>query len=423
MKRRAPLLAVLIASGLSAAGSAMTLIAIPWFVLDTTGSGARTGLIAALETLGLLLSVALAGPLVDRYGARLVSMLSDLGTVVAVAAIPLAYATTGLSFPALAALAFGIGLGRSPARTAKSVLLPQAIETAGASVERGTSAQEAVQRLGDLLGAPAGGALIAVFGAAPVLLIDAGAILGGVLLVGVLVPAGSPSAHSGTGVRGYLGDLRDAMIRLRGDRLLFAIGIVVAVTNALFVGLASVLLPAYGSLVWHNSALVGMAIAAVGVGGLLGAGLYGWLGAQLPRRMTFVGCFLLSGPPTFAALALDPHPVLLLVLLVVSSLGRGPLNPILAGVKYERVPVEFRGRVFAVLTTAALAAMPLGTLLAGVLLDVIGLRPAVLVLGGLCLLATSCPLVFPVWRGLDRATEPAKAATPKVSPPATSAHG
>jgi MFS family permease len=91
VRRRAPLVAVLTASGLSAAGSAMTLFAIPWFVLDTTGSGARTGLIAALETLGLLLSVALAGPLVDRYGARLLSMFSDIWTIVAVAAIPLAY--------------------------------------------------------------------------------------------------------------------------------------------------------------------------------------------------------------------------------------------------------------------------------------------------------------------------------------------
>lgn len=403
MRRRAPLFAVLTASGLSATGSAMTLIAIPWFVLDTTGSGARTGLIAALETLGLLLSVALAGPLVDRYGARRVSVLADLGTVLAVGAIPLAHAGTGLSFPALAVLAFGIGLGRAPARSAKQVLLPQAIDEAGTSVERGASALEGVQRLGDFLGAPAGGALIAVLGATPVLLIDAGAILVGAILVGALVPATARTTGGAvSGVRGYFIDLRDAASRLRSDRLLVAIGAVVAVTNALFVGLFSVLLPAYGALVWHSSALVGAAIAAVGVGGLLGAALYGWFGARLPRLRTFIGCFLLCGPPTYAVLAFDPAPVLLVALLALCSLGSGPLNPILAGVKYERVPVEFRGRVFGALNTAALAAMPLGTLFAGVLLDTVGLRTAVLVLGGLCVLATACPLVFPVWREMDR---------------------
>jgi predicted MFS family arabinose efflux permease len=296
-------------------------------------------------------------------------------------------------------------------------LLPQAIDEAGTSVERGTSAQEGVQRLGDLLGAPTGGALIAVLGATPVLLIDAGGILIGAVLVGALVPASPRTAGGGVaGVRGYFLDLRDAMTRLRKDRLLGAIGAVVAVTNALFVGLFSVLLPAYGALVWHSSALVGAAIAAVGVGGLLGAALYGWFGARLPRLRTFVACFLLCGPPTYAVLALDPAPVLLVTLLALCSLGSGPLNPILAGVKYERVPVEFRGRVFGALNTAALAAMPLGTLLAGVLLDTVGLRPAVLVLGGLCLLATTCPLVFPVWREMDQRPQSAlKRTTAKVS--------
>lgn len=417
MRRRAPLLAVLSASGLSATGSAMTLIAIPWFVLDTTGSGARTGLIAAVETLGLLLSVALAGPLVDRYGARRISVLADLATVLAVGAIPLAHASTGLSFPALAVLAFGIGLGRAPARSAKQVLLPLAIDQADTSVERGTSGLEGVQRLGDLLGAPAGGALIAVLGATPVLLIDAAGILLGALLVGALVPAAPRSTSGGVaGVRGYLIDLRDAATRLRGDRLLLAVGTVAAVTNALFVGLFSVLLPAYGALVWHSSVLVGAAIAAVGVGGLLGAALYGWFGARLPRLGTFAGCFLLCGPPNFAVLALDPAPVLLVALLALCSVGSGPLNPILAGVKYERVPVEFRGRVFGALNTAALAAMPLGTLLAGVLLDTVGLRSAVLIMGGMCLLAVTCPLVFPVWREMDRrAPEPSKLVAPNVA--------
>lgn len=73
VSRRAPLLALLSASGISAVGSAMTMVAIPWFVLSTTGSGARTGLVAGAETLVLLLSLALTGSLLDHYGGRAVS--------------------------------------------------------------------------------------------------------------------------------------------------------------------------------------------------------------------------------------------------------------------------------------------------------------------------------------------------------------
>ncbi|SFE00775.1 hypothetical protein SAMN04487819_106222 [Actinopolyspora alba] len=43
---RTPLAALVAASGVATVGSTMTLIAVPWFVLHTTGSGLSTGLVA-----------------------------------------------------------------------------------------------------------------------------------------------------------------------------------------------------------------------------------------------------------------------------------------------------------------------------------------------------------------------------------------
>jgi MFS family permease len=402
--RRRPLVALLASFGISSIGSAMTLIAIPWFVLEVTGSGTQTGLVAAAETIGMVLSVALAGPLMDRFGARRTSVVADLLTALVILAVPVAHATTGISLFALLAIAFAIGAGRSPARSAKQVMLPHVIARSGTSVERGTSAAEGAQQSGDLFGAPIGGVLIALLGPANVLLVDAGALLTVAVLVWTVdrQPAAAASADALTsGVRGYFRDLRDAVSRLRADNLLLVICCAAAASNALTAGLLSVLVPAYGLQVWHDSPLVGAIVAAAGAGSLVGTILYGWLGHRLNRWATYAGSFVLCGAPVYLVVLLDLPPVALVALVGLCYVGFGPINPVVAAVKYERIPPEVRGRVFSAFTAATGAATPLGLVLAGTLLDVVGLVGTVAFMGSLSLLVTLCPVVFPVWRQMQ----------------------
>jgi MFS family permease len=403
VRTRSPLFALVAASGVATAGSTMTVLAIPWFVLATTGSGATTGLVAGVETLGLLVSMTLAGPLVDRYGARRSSVIADLWTAVTVVTVPLLHLTAGISLPALLALSFAIGLGRAPSRSAKQVLLPETADLAATTVERGASAREAAERTGDLLGAPLGGLLITVLGPPQVLLADALALLIAAALVAAAVACGDPVVTQGVagGLRGYLRGLREAASELRADRLLVAVAVVVAVSNALFAGLFSVLVPAFGRQVWHSSTLTGVVVAAVGAGGLLGALLYGWQGHRFTRWVSFTAGFFLCGGPLFVVIALDPPPGVLVGLVMLCAAGNGPLNPLLAAVKNDRVPVRVRGSVFGALAASAIAAMPLGTMVAGLLLDATGPATAAWILAAVCFAVTLCPLLWPVWRELD----------------------
>lgn len=403
--RRAPLLVLLASTGLTAIGSAMTFIAVPLFVLATTGSGTQTGLVAAAEALGLLLSSGLAGPLVDRYSARHMSALSDLFTALALGAIPLAHALGVLSLPMLIVVALSIGLGRGPARSAKQVLLPKTIALADTSVERGAGAQEAMFHIGDLFGAPLGGLLIALLGPTSVLLLDAATVLSAALLVWGLVPGAAPEpstpSSSPGGIRRYVAELGDSIRLIRADRLLFAATCLATAMNALYTAWFAVLLPGYGGLVWHDSRLVGLAMAAIAAGALLGTVIYGWIGARMSRRAVLAGGFLLSGPTTFFILAADPHPVGLLILLGLTGIASGPLNPAFAAVKFARVPHSHRGRVFGGIAALAQAIMPVGTFVAGLLLDLLGITTAVMVLGVVALVITIQPLIFPIWRELD----------------------
>ncbi|MGW7447449.1 MFS transporter [Kitasatospora sp. NPDC054795] len=402
MIRRLPLIALVAACGVSSCGATMTMIALPWFVLSRTGSGLQTGAVAAAETLGLVLSVVLVGPLLDRYGAWRGSIMADLAASVAVMAIPAAEALDLLSLPVLVVLVFGIGAGRAPSRSAKQVLLPAVLAATGVRVERGTSAEESALRTGDLLGAPLGGILIGLIGPTWVLLADGAALLTAAALVGLLVrPAAAAGREPAGGAHGYLRELKQAAEHFRRDRLLLVIGVQCAALNALTVGLLSVLLPAYGLTVWHDSTLVGVLIAASSGASILGTALYGWLGDGGRRWRVFAICSLVSGAPVFLAVAADPHPVLLVLVVSACMMANGPINPVIAAVKYARVPEGLRGRVFAAFHASANAAMPVGLLLAGVLLDAAGPTAAVLVLGGLCLLVSLWPFVFRVWRELD----------------------
>ncbi|MFI7119045.1 MFS transporter [Amycolatopsis sp. NPDC049868] len=396
---RVPLGALVVASGVSSAGVMMTLLAIPWFVLQSTGSGTKTGLVTAAEVLGLMVAALLGGPVVDRVGTRRASVGADLLTTVTVLLIPLAMATTGLSLPGLIALSFMMGVSRGPADTAKQVLLPGVAELGDVRVSRAASAVEAAMRTGRMAGGPAAGALIALIGPIPVLFVDAGALLLSSALVFALIPvaAGPPRPPSG----GYLKQLREGLGYVKRDAVLRAVVGMLMLTNSLDFGLLGVLYPAYGDQVLHSTALIGAMITAVAAGALLGSALYGWAGHRVSRRTAILVAVGIEGAPRFALLALEPAPAVLLAGLVVAGIGAGALNPILLPAVYERVPEAVRGRVLSLLVGGVLAAMPLGSMAAGLLLDGIGLVGALAVFGGLYLIAGTFPAIFRVWRGLD----------------------
>jgi MFS family permease len=397
--RRLPLGALVVASGISSAGVMMTLIAIPWFVLQTTGSGTKTGLVTAAETLGLTFSALLGGPIVDRLGARRASVAADLLTTVTVLLIPLTVNTTGLGLPGLIALCFLMGTSRGPADTAKQVLLGSVVELVGIRASRGASAVEAALRTGRMIGGPISGVLIALIGPIPVLFVDAGVLVGSAVLVVALIPAEAGPPRQTTS--GYLRDLREGLAYVKRDALLRGVVGMLMLTNSLDFGLVGVLYPAYGAEVLHSTAMIGAMITAVAAGGLLGSTLYGWFGHRFSRWSAFLASVALEGAPRFALLALEPDPVVLLAGLVVVGIGAGTLNPILLPVVYERVPEAVRGRVLSLLVGGVLAAMPIGSMLAGVLLDGVGLTGALAAFGGLYLVATCFPVLFRVWRRLD----------------------
>ncbi|GHO69719.1 hypothetical protein KSC_086110 [Ktedonobacter sp. SOSP1-52] len=77
----------------------------------------------------------------------------------------------------------------------------------------------------------------------------------------------------------------------------------------------------------------------------------------------------------------------------------GPINPILSTMEQELVPAELRARVFGALTAMAFLGMPIGGLIAGFLVDWLGITPGILIFGCIYLLSTISLLFNPSLKG------------------------
>jgi 4-amino-4-deoxy-L-arabinose transferase-like glycosyltransferase len=112
------LYALLGSNGVSQFGNNMTIVAGPWFVLQTTGSAAKTGIASGALVLGGILAAAGGGPLVDRLGFRLGSVLADFASAATVATIPILHLAGVLEFWHLVALVFLLASSRRGTRRA-----------------------------------------------------------------------------------------------------------------------------------------------------------------------------------------------------------------------------------------------------------------------------------------------------------------
>jgi MFS family permease len=411
MARRTPLFALYLADAISVTGNVLALVAIPWFVLEQSGSAALTGIVAFFTTLATVLASFFGGTFVDRLGFRRMSVISDVASGVSIALIPvLHWALGGIETWLLIGLVFVGALLDAPGTAARSSMLPDVAAIAGTPLERAAGISQAIRRGGTMLGAPIGGALILLVGTEGVLVVDAASFGVSALLIGLLTPTvrHAPAEDAEPAARpGYLGELLVGIRFIWSDRLARAIVATIMLTNFLDAPLFSVLMPVYVRDVYGSAVQLGILLGAFGGAALVSSLVFGAIGPRLPRRLTFGLAFVVAGLP-FWVLAASPPFALAVAVSAVMGLAAGPINPILSTVMFERVPPEMRGRVIGPLTAGAWVAMPLGMLMAGFVSEAFGVIAALVGIAAAYLLVTLSIFINPAMREMDRrpAVEP-----------------
>jgi MFS family permease len=397
--RRAPLYALYGADAISLSGNAVAQVAIPWFVLTTTGSAALTGLVVFFNFLPIVLAAFFGGVVVDRLGFRASSVVADLASSAAVAAIPLLHATVGLPLWQLMALVFLGALLDAPGATARAALFPDVVETARVPMERASGIRAGIQQGSTLVGAPLGGVLVAVFGATGALWLDAASFLFSAALVVVFVPR--PHAAGESEERGrFFAELAEGMRFIWNHRLTRALVTMVLLSN-LVEAPGSVVLTVFAEEKYDSATALGLMLGVLGGTALAGALLYSAIGHRLPRRRTFLFCFAFV-PVGYLALATTPSLPAALVALAVAGFAAGPINPLLFTVQTEIVPSHLRGRVFGAVRAGAWAAIPLGILLGSAAVAVAGVAATFLAMGVLLAAVVGYGYLNPAFREMDR---------------------
>ncbi|MFJ4713854.1 MFS transporter [Streptomyces sp. NPDC088785] len=406
----------------SLTGTRISAVALPWFVLVTTGSATRTGLVAFVQMAPYVLVKAFTGPLVDRVGPRPVSWTTDLVSAVAAAAVPVCHALHLLSFPLLLALVAVIGAARGPGDLAKEVMVPEAAERGGVPLERATGLSGVIERLASTVGPAAGGSLVALLGPLTGLVVNAGCFALGSVVIGLALPRGTgrpatsadPPGDAAPGddatptnaaPAGYWQRFGEGFTFLRREPLLLAVVVTLGVTNLLDAAMSTVLVPVWADASGRGPAAIGLVGSAMGAAAVAGSLIAAGVAHRLPRRTVFFAGFLLAGAPRFLVLALGAPLGVVLAVFAVSGFGAGFINPVLGAVLFERVPRPLLGRVNALGDSLSWAGIPLGGLLAGAAVTALGLTPVLLACACAYFLTTNLAGLRPEWRAMDRGRE------------------
>ena len=379
--RQRPIVALLAAEVISAVGSQMTFLALPWFVLQTTGSPTRMGVVLAVELAPIAVLGIPSGTVVSRWGARQTMIVSDVARAPLLASIPLLHALGWLSFPLLLVLVAFIGVFLAPYFASQRLILPELVGDDEATVAKANAAIEGAQRATSLLGPAAAGVLIATFSAPTVLYVDAVTFLCSFALLAAFVPRRPPlppTAEAGGVLAGIRFVLSDRLLRVLGGTALIANGL----GQMLTAGLTVLAYEEYGS-----SRVAGAFFAAFGAGAVLGSvAAVRIVGRFEPLRLGSTA-FVALTLPVFALAVELPVPVVMLAL-AISSFFSPLVNAPLIGVITMRTPEALRAKVMTAVITTAMLAGPVGVAVAGPLLESWGPRHVFLLVATGQLLAT-----------------------------------
>lgn len=399
--RRTPVVLLQLANLVSGVGNAVVTLAIPWLVLDVTGSAAAAGIVAAASALPSLVAAPVTGWLIDHLGRRTVSVVADILSAISVAALPLLATSVGLSYGLIFAFAV-IGAVFDPAGySARRAMIPDAAEPAALDVDRLNGIHQGVWLVGWTVGPLFGTWLIASFGAVDAFWIPAGLFVVAAIAVACMrVQDSGQLAREARGEDHVAGGWMRGFTTLWNDHALRALTIAVLVLAAGYLPTETVVLPAHFKALDQPQSM-GIVIAALAGGSMVGAFSYGWLAARL-RPSILIRLILIGTSLGILPMALLPSLPLLTVFAFLLGLSWGPFDPLMSTLVQQRIPADEHGRVYGVQLAAFYAAPPLGMVLAGFSVDAFGVSSTYLVLGALVTVCSVAVMLLPSVRNLDR---------------------
>ena len=353
---------------LGSTANSMAFVAIPWLILDITGSATSTGVIVGLSFLPVILMAPLAGVIIDWWGSRPVSVVSDVLSAASVALIPFAALTFELT-PGVILAAAVLGAFFDPAGyTARKTMIAPVARASGIRLEKLNSVHEALFGLGFALGPALAAVFIEAIGTTSTFWVVAVMSLFAAVAVMVLgrIPVEGDAEWGEDEPRGWSTAIQ-GFTSLGRDRALFILTGFMVIVDLVYMPSEVVILPTYFQEA--NSPLgLGLVVSAMAAGGIVGSYLFDWLSQRMPISRILRLCVLSAATALFGLAFFPPLPIMVIAGVVV-GLTWGPMGPLLNTLVHTRFSERVQGRVFGAQMALFSAGPPIGMMLAGPLVD------------------------------------------------------
>jgi MFS family permease len=385
---------------LSVIGDRITMIALPFAVLEVGGGATQVGFVAAAQFLPFALLSLAAGVLADRLDRRRILIISDAVRMTVQLTAGVLLVSGGAEVWHLVALAALYGAGDAFFAPAMTGLMPMTIAEPH-NIQPANAMRGLTFSFGAVLGPVIAGLLIALLGAGGAILFDAATFAASIGLLSVLSPRtverGDPEP--------FLSDLHGGWRELRARSWVSAFLFATVIYHVVVLPSVFVLGPVLAEDELNGATSWAVIVLAFGLGSIVGDVL---LLRWRPRHALRIAAAALAVASTQAVIFGSGLPLVAIAALqFVAAIGVSCFFTLWETSLQEHVPEHALSRVASYDYLASAGTMPLGALLAGPIADAVGIHEtlaAMTVIGAATGLAI---LAVPSVRNLPRAAAPA----------------
>jgi MFS family permease len=371
------------------------------------------GVVAASIAVPAFVAGLLSGDVVDHYDRRVVSIVSDVISAAAVAALPVVSMFTDLGVGWF--VLFGIvgSFGDVPGSTARESLLLPVSRRSTWSLDRLVGVRESLFAAVMVIGPAVAVGLVTLLDGPQALWVAAGMSFLAALVTSCL-PRGisrGAAAPGGTSPRTVLRDLGEgwSLLFVRSPFLL-NVTVLNFVLASCLASVQGLLLPVHFTMSGDQGRL-GLVLSSLAGGLLIGSGVYASAGGVVPRR-TWLVIGLVGSSIGLLLVGLLPSVWLVAVGAALVGTFGGLSHAVLGVSTMERIPDELRGRVTGTQNAIIALAPALGLFSTGVLIERISVNVAGLAIGLVWATMVAVALALPPLRDLSAETGSGTVRTP-----------
>jgi MFS family permease len=353
-----------IGNTVSGCGDQFFLVALPWLVLQLTGSGAVLGGIMMVEAIPRAALMLIGGAVTDRVSPRKIMILTAACRTILVAALAALIWTNHVQVWQIYVLCFFFGVADAFAAPAAQTLLPSLV--ASEQLPAANALSRGSQQIAMLTVPAPAGIIVAALGVASAFFIDAVSFL---FIIAALLMLRDPLRAESAARRSNIAhSILEGLRYVKNDVALRTLLLVLSVLNFCITGPLSVGVAFLAKSEFGSSTAYGLLMSAVAGGSLAGLLLAG-VRRQRHRGRLLIGVCLIVGFCT-ASIGFLSRLWSLLPVLFAMSVSAGFLNVHLLAWFQQRVDRAMLGRVMSVLMFASLGLMPLSLAAAGAAVQV-----------------------------------------------------